>query len=170
MQLISNDDGTWEMLEVRELELLMLSKIAESADPGDSQAAFERLYPSPLGRPSIDESEDEIMDDWESLIHPDLKEQFNSAIGVVQADLAEMKSKKRGGEMEYSLKVPKKHADDWCSALNQARLVLHEKYKLPDEDEELEDENGHGQWMALVQSEIYGGVIEFLVQEILWLK
>ena len=53
MRLISKDDGTWEMQRIRELEFLMLSKLEEACDPDGSQAAIDRLFPSPLGRPAV---------------------------------------------------------------------------------------------------------------------
>ena len=158
------------MQRIREIEYLMLSKLPEATDTSGSKEAHERLFPSPLGRPAIDDAEDEIIEDWESLIHPDLRDQFKTSLDVVLTDMSEIKGRKRDGEMEYRLTVPKKHADDWCSALNQARLVLHEKFGLPDEESELDIEGGHGQWMAMVQSEIYGNIMEFLVRNVLWLR
>jgi hypothetical protein len=170
MRLISKDDGTWEIQRIREMEFLMLSKLEEATDPDGCSGAGKRLYPSPLGRPAMDDGEDEIVTDWEGLVHPDLESQFKSSVGVVLADMQEIKARKRNGEMEYHLIVPKKHADDWCSALNQARLVLHERFGLPDEEDVFDPEGGHEQWLAMVQSEIYGAIMEFLVRRILWLK
>ena len=129
MQLFSNDDGTWQIQDMGEIEFLMLSKLKEAVDPGDSQAAKDRLYPSPLGRPAMADDEDEIIEDWESLIHPDLESQFKKSVDVVLADLDRIERERVDGEVEYFLVVPKKHADDWVSALNQARLILHEKHK-----------------------------------------
>ncbi len=83
MRLISKDDGTWEMQRIRELEYLMLSKLEDACDPGGSQGAIDRLLPSPLGRPAVDDKEDELVADWESLAHPDLRSQFKSSIEVV---------------------------------------------------------------------------------------
>ena len=170
MRIISNDDGTWEMRRISEIEFRMLSKIGEAADPEGSDDAMQRLYPSPLGRPAMDDDEDEFIGDWEGLVRPDLERQFKTAIEVVHDDMRTIKSRKRGGEIEYRLVVPKKHADDWCSALNQARLVLHERFSLPDEEEDFEMDGSPEQWLAMIQSEIYGAIIEFLVRSILWLK
>ena len=170
MRLISKDDGTWEMQRIRELEFLMLGKLEEAADPGRSSAANDRLYPSPLARPAMDDAEDEMVSDWEDLVHPDLEAQFKSSIKVVLSDMREVTSRKRGGEMEYRLVVPKKHADDWCSALNQARIVLHELYQLPDDEGDIDVDGGHEQWLAMLQSEVYGAIMEFLVRRVLWLK
>lgn len=170
MRMISKDDGTWEMQRIRELEFLMLSKLEDACDPEGSQAAIDRLFPSPLGRPAVDDGEDELIADWESLVHPDLRSQFKSSLGVVLTDMRQITGRKRSGEIEYRLVVPKKHADDWCSALNQARLVLHERYKLPDDEHDLDLEGGHEQWLAILQSEIYGSILEFLVTRVLWLK
>jgi hypothetical protein len=170
MEMISRDDGTWEMSRVQEIEFLMLGKLVEALDPSGSEAALRRLYPSPLPRPAMDDEEDEFVADWATLVRPDLEVQFRSAVEVVQGDLAGMKGVKRNGQILYHLTVPKKHADDWCSALNQARLVLHERFDLPDEDEPLDESSGHEQWLAMVQSEIYGNIMEFLVRKVLWLK
>lgn len=170
MRLRSNDDGTWEIQRLRELEFLMLGKLEGAVDTSDLPEAHDRLYQSPLGRVPVDEAEDEMVEDWEGLVHPDLRDQFRSALEVVLADMDGFKGRKRQGEMEYSLVVPKKHADDWVSALNQARLVLHERHDLPDEDGVLDGEGGAEQWMALLQSEVYGTIIEFLVRHVLWLK
>ncbi|MFT4550796.1 MAG: hypothetical protein ACI9UA_002760 [Pseudoalteromonas tetraodonis] len=176
MKLISNDDGTWEIQRMGEMEFHMLGKLGEATEAGDSKSAQDRLFPSLLGRPAIDEGEDEMIEDWESLVHPDLKSMFKKSIDVVLADLVEIRELDRDGESEYSLVVRKKHADDWCSALNQARLVLHERHKLPDErgvlDDDDEDGGGIGpdQWLALLQCEVYGVIMEFLVRQVLWLK
>ena len=172
MRLISRDDGTWEMQRIGEMEFLMLGKLGDAANPGDSAEAWGRLFQSPLGRSAVDEAEDEIVGDWESLIHPDLETQFKTSLDVVAADMRETKGRKRNGEMEYRLIVPKKHADDWCSALNQARLVLHERFNFPEDEDafEAEEGQGHEQWLAMVQSEVYGQIMEFLVLRVLWLK
>jgi hypothetical protein len=158
------------MQRIRELEFLMLNKLVGAADPNGSAAARGRLFPSPLGRPAMDDAEDEMVGDWENLVLPDLELQFRSSLDVVLADLHDITGRKRSGEMEYRLVVPKKHADDWCSVLNQARLVLHERFDLPDEDGGLDLDGGHEQWLAILQSEIYGGIMEFLVRRVLWLK
>ena len=48
MELIKNDDSTWTLSKVSELEQLMLSRIPESADPNGCERALDRLYPSPI--------------------------------------------------------------------------------------------------------------------------
>lgn len=185
MQLFSKDDGTWQIEHIRDLELLMLNRLEEATDRGESESVKKRFFPSPLGRPAIDDEEDEIIDDWESLVHPDLDSQFKKSVKVVLDDLKSIKEER---DQEYSLVVSKKHADDWVSALNQARLILHERFKLPDEEETLaaieetdddveeeeeeDDDDGISpdQWLAMVQSDVYGGIMEFLIRDVLWLK
>ena len=51
MRLISNDDGTWEIQRMREMEFLMLSRLEQAADTSESPGARERLFPTPLARP-----------------------------------------------------------------------------------------------------------------------
>ena len=49
MELIKNDDSTWTLNKVSELEHLMLSRLPDSADPTGCEEASDRLYPSPIG-------------------------------------------------------------------------------------------------------------------------
>ena len=66
MELIKNDDSTWTLSKVSELEHLMLSRIPESADPNGCERALDRLYPSPIA-PDAELDSDKSFDlenDW----------------------------------------------------------------------------------------------------------
>ncbi len=180
MELAVHNDGTWSLNKLHELEKMMLERIAETANPKGSDAAKERLYPSPLSNPPLEDNDEQLTEDWSEFVQPELAAQFESARDVVARDVAKMRKKRSKGMVHFNLTVPKAHADQWCSALNQARLVLHERHNLPDEEaadwpgedttpsSELPD--SEGKWMALLQSEIYGVIMEFLVTRVLWLK
>lgn len=178
MELSTNDDGTWTLDWLNELEHLMLRRVPEAADPTGNPEAERRIFPdSPLGMPALRDEDEEMVADWKEFVEPELRVQFRKALDVVRADLARIEKRTRRSVRFHRLVVPKAHADHWCSALNQARLVLHERFGLPDGDGEIEDEkeeeggeHGEGQWLAMLQSEIYGGIMEFLVTRVLWLK
>jgi len=173
MELLNHDDGTWSLRKVSELEHLMLSRIVGAADPVDCGEAERRLYPSPI-IPGAPLAPDEVVSadaDWEEYIEPDLREAFRGALEVVGSDIAKATSSNtKEGNLFYEINVPKTHADDWCSALNQARLVIHYRHDLPDEDGEVGDDLDPEMWMAMLQSEIYGIIMDFLVTSVLWLK
>ena len=48
MELINNDDSTWTLFKVSELEHLMLTRLPESADSTGCEEASSRLFPSPI--------------------------------------------------------------------------------------------------------------------------
>ena len=99
------------------------------------------------------------------------REQFGDALKIVRDDLGSANVvDEDGGSSFYEINVPRAHADHWCSALNQARLVLHHRHDLPDEDGEMDHDPDAEKWMAMLQSEIYGILMEFLVTSVLWGK
>ena len=70
MELIKNDDGTWTLSKVSELEHLMLSRLPESADSTGCEDATERLFPSPIS-PDADldyEKKSSADSDWKEYI------------------------------------------------------------------------------------------------------
>ena len=177
MELAIHNDGTWSLGKLHALERLLLERVIDAANPKDCSTAQERLFPHILGHPPVTDEEEKQDEEWKEYVQPDLQQHFNSALDVVAADLKTItKKRSKHGDL-FSLTVPKKHADQWCSALNQARLVLHERFKLPDGESpdrflESEDEepDAEGKWMAMLQSEIYSHIMEFLVTRVLWLK
>lgn len=172
MELVENKDGTWTLRRMQDLEKLLLERVVEAANYEESPKARKRLFPGPVRGdvPGGDEDGDSINTDWEELVEPELEAGFRESLDVVEGDLEKIKKRRGTKGATYEISVPKAHADDWCKALNQARLVLHEQFDLPDPEETLDDDPGEGKWMAMLQSEIYGVIMEFLVTRILWLK
>ncbi len=169
MELIPHSDGTWSMERVTELEHLMLARLPEAADPTGCVGAEHRLYPSPVA-PTAElppREEDAIERDWREFIEPDLRVAFAAAVETVVADVGAAHGSKVGGAVYYQIDVPAEHADAWCSALNQARLVLHHRHRLPDEDGDMDSDLDAERWMAMLQSEIYSIIMEFLVRKVL---
>jgi hypothetical protein len=170
MELISNNDGKWSLKRVSELEYLMLSRIQDSADPSGCEEAVIRLYPSPVTPTAkLDpQAVKSIEDDWREYAGPDIRDGFGKALNTVGSDLASACVEEADGVDYYGLTVPDSHAESWCSALNQARLVLHHKHDLPSEAGEMESGPVSEEWLAILQSEIYGMIMEFLIKEVLW--
>ena len=170
MELTSHNEGTWSLEKVSELEYLMLSRIKESANPAGCDGALDRLYPSPV-TPTAKLEQNEVIsieEDRGEHAGPDIRAGFDRALRTVVSDIASASVEDIDGMDYYAITVPDIHAESWCSALNQARLVLHHRHDFPDESEEVESGPVSEEWMAMLQSEIYGMLMEFLIQKVLW--
>jgi hypothetical protein len=158
-------------------QLRMLEQVALHADPSGSPAASERLYQSPVKQPQ-NVTDEELVDDWQEFVMPDLRHEFTRQLDCVANDLSQAQREStpsplhddsphddsphddslREGEDEddgeseeefededaatspaatYELIIPFDHIESWYGALNQARLVMQERYEFP-ETENLE--------------------------------
>ena len=162
-------------------QLRMLEQVALHADPSGSAAASERLYQSPVKQPQ-NVTDEELVDDWQEFVMPDLRQEFTRQLDCVANDLSQAQRESTPspphddsphddslhddslredededededeGESEeefededaatspaatYELIIPFDHIESWYGALNQARLVMQERYEFP-ETENLE--------------------------------
>lgn len=147
--------------EIPAAQLRMLKQVALHADPSGSPAASERLYQSPVKQPQ-NVTDEELVDDWQEFVMPDLRQEFTRQLDCVANDLSQAQPEStpspphddllREGEDEdesededaatspaatYELIIPFDHIESWYGALNQARLVMQERYEFP-ETENLE--------------------------------
>ena len=79
VEVTRTDDG----LRLARLDLFfveLLRQIPVSADPADSDAARERIYPVATTDPEANE-------DWRAYVHPELKEFFTTSSQTVREDL-----------------------------------------------------------------------------------
>jgi hypothetical protein len=137
----------------------LLRQIPASANPEGAPEAHARLFT----RPS---TEKEICTEWKSYVEPELRRLFRSATETVAADLAQINGNEKSLR-NRSLRIPFEHVDAWLSALNQARLVIAERYKFT--DEELNDHDrspiGSRRDLSLFQVNFYGFLQEFILRE-----
>ena len=137
----------------------LLRQIPASANPEGAPEAQARLFT----RPS---TEKEICTEWKSYVEPELRRLFRSATETVAADLAQINGNEKSLR-NRSLRIPFEHVDAWLSALNQARLVIAERYKFT--DEELNDHDrspiGSRRDLSLFQVNFYGFLQEFILRE-----
>jgi hypothetical protein len=164
MQLQVLKNGAWEMAEMREMELHLLSSIAVAADVSGHEKARRRLFPS---RATSDEEEGG--EDWKEFVVPELERAFKDAIEIVNGDLAAVERSVKEGEEIFCVKVPVDHTEQWYSALNQARLALGEKYDLPVSEEEFLAESAvfDDRWLAGAQSHLYAVIQTFLLETVM---
>ena len=145
--------------EIPAAQLRMLKQVALHADPSGSPAASERLYQSPVKQPQ-NVTDEELVDDWQEFVMPDLRQEFTRQLDCVANDLSQAQPEStpspphddslhddslREGEDEdadedaatspaatYELIIPFDHIESWYGALNQARLVMQERYEFPE--------------------------------------
>lgn len=134
----------------------MLCSIREPVESGDPLVE-SRLFP----QPSEDADEENLLDDWKSLVEPDLHDNFLAARESVAADL---RSAQRNSDGSLHFTIPRSHIDNWLSALNQSRLALAEVHQFTDSDlsrapSDLDDPRE----LALMRMGIYGSLQEWLV-------
>lgn len=145
-------------------QLRLLQQIPLHADPAGSPAAEDRLYQSPVKIP-LDDTDDELIDDWNDHVLPDLRSDFTRQIDCVSEDLSRVSRERKPlptaepslreegppenehdeddededshareqiRDESYELIIPYDHVESWYGALNQARLVMQERYNFPE--------------------------------------
>jgi hypothetical protein len=129
---LQKEKNVWRISDLDDTHLDLIRQAAEDASIGDSPEGRARMFPSPVPREDS-LREGEFLEDWSDFVTDDLETQFASDVGIVLADLdsaVPQRSTKETSERRLRLDVPLEHAQAWFSALNQARLMLDQKYKL----------------------------------------
>ena len=154
MKLTATEGGALELEEIPPFLFELLKAVPLRAASSDPQVE-NRFFPAP--------AEDELLvEDWQSLVQPELHELFLSAREVVQADLRGASETGEGLSME----IPSKHMDAWLNTLNQSRLAIAEENNFGEKDlsEEIVPDASNPRSLALFQISFYGFLQECLVK------
>ena len=131
---------------------------AAAADPWERcPEGSARLLPSPG-------EDEELIEDWEDHVRPELREGLVRARSVVEADLGPMTQDKKG---YWSLTVSADHADAWLTTLNAVRLALATEHHLTESDMAADEEEvdfSTPKGMALLQVNLFGFMQECLIR------
>jgi hypothetical protein len=92
-------------------QLRLLQQIPVHADPAGSPAAEDRLYQTPVRAP-LDDTEDEINDDWNEHVVPDLRSDFARQMDCVVDDLRAARRERNPPRAEEERVREKKSARD----------------------------------------------------------
>ena len=165
----SDSRGSLLLEGIGEIELELLREVRDAADPAACPEAEQRLFPDVINDPIADE-EAETVADWKEFVVPDLHLQFEEALNQMEGDLSSAASSKEDSGNTYAIEIPLSHVPQWYSALNQARLVLQEKYRLPAESNPMSVEEliAKGQWRAYIQSRFYAELQCWLLEFGVW--
>ena len=109
----------------------LLKQVPLHADCSGFAKGEQRLKQSPIAEPTSDEDE-EINSDWRDHVLPDMLAEFSRQLDMLSEDLAQAsRFEDRGGDEEYQFLIPNDHIELWYGAINQARLVMQERYDFP---------------------------------------
>ncbi len=128
---LQKERETWRLSDLDAFHLQLLRQIAEDASVNDS-AGRSRMFPSPIADPA-DADDDEFVKDWKDFVADELENQFAGDVGTVLADLDQVRQHRiteQNPEPRHMVDVPLDHARSWYSALNQARIMLDQRYNL----------------------------------------
>lgn len=125
MQFQTSKAGAVQLTDLDEFLAELLRLIPMAASPDGHDAAMRRLFPRPTDDP-------DACSDWEEYVVPDLESHFEYVNDVVRDDLAALGTVT--SEPPEVFEIHPDHFDAWLSALNQARLVLSERFDLGEND------------------------------------
>jgi hypothetical protein len=157
---------TGDGLRLARLDLFfveLLRQIPVSADPGDSDAARDRIYPPASNDPRATEANEE----WQAYVHPELKEFFTTSSQQVREDLDAFEQLDDSQE-NWAFEIPAAHFDQWLNVLNQARLALAARFEFQESEM---NQNGPRtidtvRDLSLFQVHFYGFLQECLLQDL----
>jgi hypothetical protein len=159
VEVTRTEDG----LRLSRLDLFfveLLRQIPVSADPGDSAAARERIYP-------VATADAKSNEDWRAYVHPELKELFTTASQLVREDLEDFEQLDETTD-NWAFEIPGEHFDQWLNVLNQARLSLATRFEFQEKEM---SQNGPRtietvRDLSLFQVHFYGFLQECLLQDL----
>jgi hypothetical protein len=143
----ARDQEDWEEFVVPELRELFEGSIARVSE------TLKQLTPAPYDA-SVDDDDDEEDEEDEEICDDDVDSSLKLQEEPPPSDLAQFPN--------FKLTIPRAQADDWFRAMNQARLLMAQKSLWIEENGNL-----HGPFLDQIHYEIYTGVQEWLVQNVL---
>jgi hypothetical protein len=134
--------------------LLGLTEVLEQRD---SPQPRERLFPNPTT------ADDKANAEWQQLITPEVRHLFVSAGETVARDLTALKPDKHEPAL-FAVTFPAEHINAWMSALNQARLILGELFRVTELDMNAINLDVHSEkTLAIVRIHLLGYLLQLFV-------
>jgi hypothetical protein len=155
IQRLNEDSIGFTDIEPIEADLLrQIPALCDAA--GDSRAA-SRLFSNPA-----DSNEVQFLSDWEEYVRPELRHVFVSARETVEKDLGAMEE--RPGHPSR-LVILCAHGEAWLNTLNQARIILANKFEFSDEELSLHEvpRSFSRRDLVLLQINFYAAIQERII-------
>ncbi|MGI8602388.1 MAG: hypothetical protein ACR2OZ_05250 [Verrucomicrobiales bacterium] len=112
-------------------DLRLLELIPVHADPGGTPSAEERLFQEPV-RDEETQGGETLNNDWRDHVMPELRTEFSRQLEVLTEDLKRARSSGGKDGPRFEFVIPFENVEAWYGALNQARLVMQERYRFPE--------------------------------------
>lgn len=157
LHIESVDEKTLRLTGIAPLVADCLQCLDEILAQRDSPKVRQRLFPVP----STDEA---INAEWEQFVGPDLRHLFVTAAETVLRDLTALEADPQDKKC-FQVAFSAAHLDAWMSAINQARLILSEKFHITEREMERHDlDLGSETDLALIRIHILGWLLTVLVE------
>lgn len=175
---IQKEEGTWQLAGMEEIHVQLLRQAAEDASMTDCPEGRARLVPKPVP-PQEELREGEFLEDWNEFVAGELETQFAGDVGTLLTDLDALESYALPDEPEellYRVVIPLEHGVAWFSTLNQARLMLDQKFQLHPQGQEFDPHPDldlvvgvdlADRFTAYMRYEFYAVIQEWLVREVM---
>jgi hypothetical protein len=149
---------TIEFTDVEAIEADLLRQIPVLCQTQGDSGAESRLFSNPAGP-----SEPQFLRDWEEYVRPELRHLFVSARNTVEKDLETIED--RPG-YPSRLVFLCGHGEAWLNALNQARLILANKFEFSDEELSLHEvpHSFSRRDLVLLQINFYAAIQERIIE------
>lgn len=151
MKIVPTPDGQIRIDIESPADLEVLSAIAQ-----DAYSASDGLADRLAGKMAADE----LTEDWNEFVLPDLSEQFNAQLARIGKAL-----KSFDPASPKPLYIEREAAEDWYGGLNQARLALEHRYHFAEQKPEGMEPKKHSAWF---RNEFYG-MLQWQLMEFLML-
>ncbi len=129
---LHRDLGFWRMSGLLGIHIDVLRQAVLDASMTDCAEGRARVYPKPVSDKDA-AREAEFVEDWKEFVSDELENQFAGDVGVFMTDIdaaEDLRDAKGGKSPQHRIDVPLDHSWAWYSTLNQARLMLDQKFRL----------------------------------------
>ena len=116
-----NSSGAVSITEISPWEMKALRAVPVLADASGHEGAMRRLFPVPVAG---EDAEPEDKAEWDEFVRPELEERFAANLEEFAAGLS------RESGTPDRLRIEPGQVESWYLALNQARLVMSERFGI----------------------------------------
>lgn len=135
-----------------------LQGLGEVLEQRDLPSVRGRLFPNPTA------ADQRLNNDWEKSVTPELRHIFVTAGETVFRDLTGLKEDAQVPP-QYEVTFPAEHINAWMSALNEARLILGERFHITEGDmDKISLEAPDEKTLAIVKVEMLGALLYLFVE------
>ena len=157
LQIESIDEKTVRLTGIAPLVADCLQNLDEILAQRDSPEVRQRLFPAPS-------TDDTINAEWEQYVGPELRHLFVTAAETVLRDLTALEADPQR-EKYFRVAFSSSHLDAWMSAINQARLILGEKFHIAEKEMDRHDlDLNREPDLALIRIHLLGWLLTVLVE------